>query len=358
MNLTEFLRKNGSPFTWKLNLFKIKTIHLPPTPEGAHFFNSIIDYIFWDEESWDTIRNSKSGGISIKLQNLLPPMWDIEAGDTNIILTVIHEVGCARICFEGEFDTKHNRFPISGRQALQKFGETCAKYNIDLNSYILPPEQSLPIKEAIPKPLIQVLPDAQVETIYENCHHIDFHSSFPAGLANTHPEFRAPVEELYAARKKDEIKKAVLNLSIGMMQSRKWNKSAQHVQLSFDAITDNNKRVLALTDTLAANGRKPLLHNTDGVWYQGEIFHGEGEGQNLGQWENDHTNCTLRIKSAGAYEYIENGQYFPVVRGYTNLDKIKSRDEWEWGDIFRDEASPYVFYWSGTYITKQNGEIY
>lgn len=358
MNLIDFLRENGSPFTWKLNLFKIKTVHLPPTPEGAHLFNSLIDYIFWDEESWDTIANSKSGGISIKLKSLLPPMWGIESGDTNIILTIVHEAGCARICFEGEFDTKRNRFPISGRQALQKFEETCEKYGVDLNSYILPLEQSLTIKEAIPKPLIQLLPGAQAEITYENCHHIDFHSSFPAGLANTHPEFRAPVEELYEARKKDEVKKAVLNLSIGMMQSRKWNKNAQHAQLSFDAITDNNERVLALTDTLIANGRKPLLHNTDGVWYQGEIFHGAGEGHNLGQWENDHTNCTFRIKSAGAYEYIEDGKYYPVVRGYTNLDKIKPRDEWEWGDIFSDEASPYTFYWSGTYITKQNGEIY
>lgn len=360
MDLIKFLRENGSPFNWKLNLFKIKTVHLSPTPEDAHFFNQIIDYIFWCDESWDIIQRAKKGGVSIKLDKLLPPMWDIEVGDTSLVLTLIHEEGCARVTFQGDFNGKKKRYPISGKQALYRFNKKCLKYGVDMNSYIVPPEEALKIKEQMPKYLVQVLDGAEcgIDAIYENCHHIDFHSSFPAGLANTHPEFRPPVQELYDNRKKNQIEKCTLNLSIGMMQSIKWDDNAQHIALAYDAVKDNNERVLALTETLAANGRKPLLHNTDGVWYQGEIYHGEGEGKNLGEWENDHINCTFRMKSAGAYEYVENNKYQPVIRGYTNWDKQKDREEWEWGDIFRDEAAPYVFCWNDTYITDDKGEIY
>ena len=64
-----------------------------------------------------------------------------------------------------------------------------------------------------------------------------------------------------------------------------------------------------LAKQLKDSGRMVLAYNTDGIWYCGEIYHGEGEGNGLGQWSNDHTNCTIRFKSAGSYEYIENGKY-------------------------------------------------
>ena len=88
------------------------------------------------------------------------------------------------------------------------------------------------------------------------------------------------------------------------------------------------------------NGRHLILTNVDGIWYTGDIYHGDGEGDKLGQWSNDHMNCTCRAKSAGAYEYIENGEYHAVVRGSTNLDKIKPRDQWVWGDIYNEDAVP------------------
>ena len=36
------------------------------------------------------------------------------------------------------------------------------------------------------------------------------------------------------------------------------------------------------------------------------------------------------------YEFVEDGHYEPVVRGITELDLIKPREEWQWGDIFRN----------------------
>ena len=60
---------------------------------------------------------------------------------------------------------------------------------------------------------------------------------------------------------------------------------------------------------LIANGDKILGHNTDGIWYQGPVYHGEGEGNDLGQWRNDYVDCRFRAKSSGAYEFIENGSF-------------------------------------------------
>jgi hypothetical protein len=91
-------------------------------------------------------------------------------------------------------------------------------------------------------------------------------------------------------------------------------------------------------------GRQILAYNTDGIWYAGEEYHGEGEGPELGQWGHDHRNCKIRFKSAGAYEFIEDGKYYPVIRGLTLLDKVKDRDtEWQWGDIFNAPEYGYYF---------------
>ena len=40
------------------------------------------------------------------------------------------------------------------------------------------------------------------------------------------------------------------------------------------------------------------------------------------------------LHAQSAYEYIEEGQYYAVVRGRTELDKKKSRERWSWGDIY------------------------
>lgn len=123
-----------------------------------------------------------------------------------------------------------------------------------------------------------------------------------------------------------------------------------------DAIADNNKRLFDLSQKISDSGRQVMLWNTDGVWYQGDIYHGEGEGKKLGDWENDHVNCSLRIKSKGAYEYIEDGKYYPVLRGYTKLDKVKPRNEWKWGDIFHTDAVVIEFYWrEGIGLTDKEG---
>lgn len=232
-----------------------------------------------------------------------------------------------------------------GRHGWNSICEELQKDGIDINNYANDPKEGKEIKEsgAFPKYIIDMDVNICGKT-FDNCHHIDFHSSFPSGLVNTHPEFRKTIERLYHLRKTDPERKLALNSFIGCRQSphepwhRRWTKLAK------DAIEDNNRRIREMDARLLANGDQVLGHNTDGIWYTGPIYHGEGEGPELCQWRNDHVNCRFRAKSNGAYEFIEDGKYYPVIRGHTNLDRSKpDRNTWSWGDIFKLSQRVYRF---------------
>ncbi len=221
------------------------------------------------------------------------------------------------------------------RLAFNTFKDICMSNGINLDDYAI--DNGVEIKKTIEKPLIKMFYHMnENDNGLTNVHHIDFHSSYPAGLCNTHPEFKKVIEPLYNERKDNPTNKAMLNYTIGCMQSTKAPYYSKWAQLSKDAIHDNNDRVKEMSIRLTLSGRKILGYNTDGIWYQGEIYHGKGEGNKLGQWSNDHINCTFRSKNDGAYEFIENGKYNVVMRGITTYDKINpNRDDWQWGDIYK-----------------------
>lgn len=239
---------------------------------------------------------------------------------------------------------------MSGGEAYLHFKDYCKKFGINLNDYAEnDKKKAKENKNAIPTVHIGAYDDTIYNKVYRDAHHIDFHSSFMSGLIITHPEFKNVVEHIYNMRKSSDIKyKAILNMTQGYMQSRMVGYRFAH--LAKDMITNNNERVEALAETLWNNGRVVLLFNTDGIWYQGDVYHGPGEGKGLGEWSNDHTDCIFRAKSSGAYEYIENGQYYPVVRGKTLLDRIKPRSDWKWGDIYREDASSITYAYDKGYL--------
>ena len=73
-------------------------------------------------------------------------------------------------------------------------------------------------------------------------------------------------------------------------------------------------------------------------------FHDDKEGTELGQWKHDHKDVKLYIKSAGAYQYIEEGKVKTVFRGISSLDYIKpDRDTWEWKEIKNQGAVQFKF---------------
>lgn len=316
--------------------------------EGASLFNKIYQWV--KEQELDTIVRTPSGGISIERRNFKPPMFDVRKTSSCIELTLVIKEGSWRIQFRTIPKENKDGSIMYGNQAFKIFRETCLDFGIDLADYEISNGEE--VKTQIEKTMICLDKHTYAHKTFEGVHHIDFHNSFPAGLVNTHPEFKDCIEYMYDHRKEDNNKyKFVLNASIGYMQSTKCC-NARWAHLSRDAINDNNKRIRELSKVLVDSGRMVIAYNTDGIWYKGDVYHGEGEGSKLGQWENDHLNCKFRAKSSGAYEFIEDGVYTPVVRGFTRLDKVKPRNLWNWGEIYRDVAEPLIYNWTEYGITR------
>ena len=99
-------------------------------------------------------------------------------------------------------------------------------------------------------------------------------------------------ENMYNQRhEKDEYYKHVLTNHIGCWQSEycpdvsNAGKLApyQFANLSKIAVNETRHLIEKYIVELRKAGRKVLLTNTDGIWYQGELFHDENEGSSLGQ---------------------------------------------------------------------------
>lgn len=346
MTIKEVLATKGADILRHANKLMIPTFVLGVNEEGARQFNLLYEELL--QSNYNTIERTKSGGISVAKKNFRPPMWDLKYSRACIEMTVLAEAKMIRIQFRQKTSidaaTAGEERQIYGRQAFTAFKKELLRDGIDLDSYAV--DNGTEIKKEIPKYMIREASKHYLgeDKIFYGCHHIDFHNSFPAGLVNTHPEFAETITRLYETRKTKPINKAILNYSIGFFQSVDGCQ-ARWAHLAKDAIADNNKRLYELSQKLSDSGRRLLLWNTDGIWYQGDIYHGEGEGKNLGEWENDHTNCTFRMKSRGAYEFLEGDKYYPVLRGFTKLDEAKPREEWEWGDIFHADAEVKQFFW-------------
>lgn len=337
-----------SPLNAKPNFKRIPVNAFRLSDENIEIFNRI--YVWLNTNISNKIVRTKSGGISYGGKHFKLPMWDIQTAATWIGITFVDWDGIWRIQFRFEATEKDNKKQQHGAQSFREFKKKCLSYGIDLKKYEI--DNGEEVKQEIERPLIKLASFMFKDLVFENVHHIDFHNSYPAGLVNTHPEFKEVITELYEKRKQNEIYKAILNHSIGYMQSVKCC-NAKWAHLSRDAINDNNKRLRDLAERLRTSGRIIISYNTDGIWYQGEEYHGEGEGKALGQWENDHFNCTFRAKSAGSYEFIENGVYTAVVRGHTKLDDKKPRTQWEWGDIYQPDAAIDMYMWIEGYGIKK-----
>lgn len=357
--LEQLLEERGVKVVLHANQKKIPSYALDNTIEGAHEFNIYYQELL--QKGWNRIVRTAGAGktkvkaISIARKNFKPPMWDVSYTNACIELTIITNK-MLRIQFRQITSVEEEDGPvIYGYQAMMALKAELKKDKIDLEKYAI--TNGAAIKPTVPKYIIALESKAYTDLTFENCHHIDFHNSFPAGLVNTHPEFRPTIERLYESRKSKPINKSILNNSIGYFHSLP-HCGARWAHLAKDAIQNNNDRLRELAQKLKEAGRLVISYNTDGIWYSGDIYHGEGEGKKLGEWENDHVNCKFRAKSAGAYEFIEDGKYHPVIRGRTNYDLIKPRTEWEWGDIYRKESKPFLFYWKeGEGITNEKNEL-
>ena len=334
----EIKKMRGTRRINKINSSNIPVTQLNMNDENMAFFNEQVKRC----EKYHIIQRTPKGYISKSTQL---PAYDVRMTSSCVELMVIDSSGIFRLQFRNSGIKEKQT--IYGHKAFLIFKDICKKHNICLDDYII--DNGSEVKKEIEGYIIDVENQVFLDRTFKNAHHIDFHSSFPSGLALTHPEFRPVIEELYNGRKEKPEYKLVLNCTIGYMQSEPCCK-AKWAQLARDAINNNNARIRDLAERLKKSGRLVLAYNTDGIWYVGDEFHDIDEGTTIGTWANDHTNCKIRFKSAGAYEFEENGKYYPVVRGHTKLDTIKSRDKWVWGDIYSYDAAPIKYMLVDNYI--------
>lgn len=322
----------------KLNYKNIPVTIIKASPGNEIEYNNIYKMLL--ESDYKQITRTESGGVSNTIQERMNRWnkYDVrQLGPVNEITICTLEFSCRIQWRINNYKTKSgDEKLITASQFYQNYWlKECKKYGIDMRDYYV--DNGYEIKQDIHKADIKIYnPLAMAQFAFDNIHHLDFHKFYPSGLVETHPEFKPVVEHFTRLAKTNEMYKIGLDSLIGL-----WQSSAFHYRLanlSRDAINNAYSRFDEVKEELKD---RIIATNTDGIWYSGDIHHGKYEGDGLTQWSNDHLNCTIRFKSAGAYEYIENGKYKPVVRGYTKLERTLPREEWEWGDIFINQAQPY-----------------
>lgn len=329
--------------------------------EGVNNFNNIIK--FWQSKysKWNTIKRTPSGGISTKYRAQRLPAWDFTVKKAYIELTVLTADICARYQVSThKNDTETIGKNIGGSQAYRIFVSICKKHGIDLRELAI--DNGEEVKKQIASPMIKCMNERYLFKTWKNVHHIDLNSSYMSGIAKAYPVLEPAISEIYNKRKDPDHNaeyKSVLNCSYGYFQSEYCQVGGHKyalAQLSLAARQYNDAYINNLIENMDDGTRVILAINTDGIWYMGREYHDWREGKELGQWKHDHMNCQFRMKSGGAYEYIENGKYTPVVRGSTRLDEILDRSDWKWGDIFSYGAAQlneYYFDYNTLQIRKR-----
>lgn len=329
--------KSANP-TMKPNKMLIPVNNFGFNEEGIKEFNEIYQYCWEQVKSgnFNEFVKTASGGISIARGNIRGPMAIVSHTKT-IIEILIRNLDARYYRFIiGYNKDKDNESKLFGRQAFALYKEELLKTGIDIEDYAITNGEE--VKKTIPKPKIECV--ATPGRTYYNAHHIDINSAYNAGIAEAFPTFRPAIEHMYQQRKIKPEYKQVLNMAQGFMQSELVGYRFSHISKAGHMFT--HRTLEELTEVLVSSGRRILGYNTDGIWYQGDILESTDE-TSLGKWKTDHKNCKLRFKSAGCYEFIENDIYTPVFRGESCYERIKPREEWEWGDIFKGEAIEYKF---------------
>lgn len=316
--------------------------------EGINEFNEIYSYCY---KNFLYVEPTNSGAFPNGLYKF-NQRYMVVKSNTAYELVIACLKGCYRFILGNEVADDNT---ITGSQALRSLLKGAKKYNvIDLfERFEVDKEEGLKIKSEIKAPIITACGGC-IGKEFDNCHHLDFNSSYMSRLAEAYEQLRPLANHLYEQRHEHNgYFKHVMTNSIGCMQSKycidmhseKMQKKKPYALAYFAKIAINGTvdKIEEYVQKLHKEGRKPILINTDGIWYQGEEYHDPFEGDGIGKWKNDHVNCKLYVKSSGAYQYEEDGVIYSVVRGRTHLDSIKpDRRDWNWREI--DEYPDTCFY--------------
>ena len=332
---------------WKnLNYKLIPTTVITATLGSEIPFNHLYQVLL--NSGYEEIKRTKSGGISIKKECRLyhHHLFDVKQYNSVIEITVCKPVDSKMRSYRIQYrnnnyhDNNNNEKLVSGRTAYFIFRKELAKDGINLDDYAVSKEEGKKINNDIYRPDIRLMNFWWEGRTFENACHLDFHKFYMSGLMISHPEMAKTIKRLAEKSKEDSKYKTILAATIGYFHSPCCG--YKYAQLARDAINTAYERFNKVFKQLEKD-RMIIATNTDGIWYQGDEWHGEYESTELGGWSNDHVNCKIRFKSAGSYEYIEGNKYTPVVRGRTRLDEYKDRKYWRWGDIFKFSANIEVY---------------
>lgn len=308
------------------------------TTESVDLMNRMVEWL--KESRYHRLKRTPSKGIAkADFYN----GWDFEqqgSAQCELVCTILPN-WVFRFVIKSTVGPDGEAVEMTGRTGFLMVRRELMRYNIDITQFAVANGKDIKKTEIEPY-FVAMSKWAKPGITYKKVNHIDFHSSFPGALAESHPEFRKPFEDIYAKRsdsRQNARLKIALDASIGFMQSPYCHLNGHGyalANLSRDAINGNNRKVRLISQLLEKSGRVPLLYNTDGIWYLGDpLTKGPMMGKAIGQWENDHLNCDFRIRSVGAYEYIEGGVYHPVYRGRSNYEEDHPRALWKWGEIFK-----------------------
>lgn len=342
-DLRGVLKKNHDPYQMPRNSFLMND-------EGVAKFNKIVDY-YWELDTIPVCKISSSGRVlNSSMNGTYKPYKGMYIANTKIYVYLLNFRGKDwKFVWERDGAIADEIDHISPAQVIKKMTALAKKYdNTDLHDFYV--EDGSDRLEEVEKPMIWGDEQYYSKTLTK-VHHLDINSAYPAGVVANYPQLKNTLQYLFDTRKTHPGNKLLMNRFIGVCHSVKWGQHANYIDLAIAAKKWCNDFIKNYIKIFEETGRKVIAINTDGIWYQGEIYHDENEGTALGQWKNDHVNCTFRMKSGGCYEFMENGQYHPVVRGETRLDKILPREEWSWGDIFRAPVWYYRYTEDGHIIT-------
>ena len=314
--------------TLKPNLTHIPINRLGFNDDDVKKFNEVYQYCF-NNKNLNHLEMTKSGGICIKKGILRGPAYHIRRTNTSVEIILRNEDGCYYRFLIGY---KKDKSGMNGRAAFSIYKETLEKFGVNLEDFAI--ENGKEVKMTSPSPKIDLVKAIPGRTYY-NANHLDINSAFNAGMMKTFPQLEPAIRHMYNLRKQNGDYKNVLNMTQGFMQSEMVGWKYAHISKSGYVFTNNY--IEQLTKKLNEQGLRVLSYNTDGIWYDGGVYHDENEGTDIGQWKNDKLNVKVRFKSKGAYEYanLDGSNYTPVVRGESTYEAIVKKEDWVWGDILK-----------------------
>lgn len=231
----------------------------------------------------------------------------------------------------------------TGTINYRRFITACKENNVDLKKYEV--DNGKELKETIKAPLILTIdnlkPNYLTYGYINKVNHIDIHEAYRAGLYYYHPEFKNVFKYIDEKWPDHETNKAITNMTLGMFQSKYVGYKL--TPLAKECIEWTRDTITNISLDIKRKGGKILGFNTDGVFYRmrdGSIYHGKGEGKEVGQWENDMTELDwlplgCNWVALDGYKKGVRGFYKAMRGNYLYADE-KPQEMWDcWEDILK-----------------------